>query len=153
MYVGWGGETYLEKKRYVCMYAWSKRTYLKSRGMYVCRRHRRVVHSHHVCMSGTGMYVCMYVGMYVCMYVCPGKHTYRVNYRYVWYVCMSGYMCNTDVYVAKECRWYLCMSKVCISGDTYIHTYLLFPETYIHTYHFPGLYVSYIPRLRRLVSI
>ena len=108
MYVCLGKETYLEKKRYVCMYAWSKRTYLKSRGMYVCRRHRRVVHSHHVCMSGETyipcMYVCMYVGMYVCMYVCPGKHTYRGNYRYVWYVCISGYMCNTDVYVAKECR-------------------------------------------------
>ena len=68
------------------------------------------------------------------MYVCPGKHTYRVNYRYVWYVCMSGYMCNTDVYVAKECRWYLCMSKVCISGDTYIHTYKPIVSPDIHTY-------------------
>ena len=84
-----------------------------------------------VCMHGPNVHtskagVCMFVGdiaesyipimyvcpgkhtypvcMYVCMYVCPGKHTDRVNYRYVWYVCMSGYMCNTDVYVAKECR-------------------------------------------------
>ena len=56
MYVCLGKHTYLDKKRYVCMYvcmsAWSKRTYLKSTGMYVSRIHRRVVHTQYVCMSG-----------------------------------------------------------------------------------------------------
>ena len=92
MYVCLGKETYLEKKRYVCMYAWSKRTYLKSRGMYVCRRHRRVVHSHHVCMSGETyipcMYVCMYVCRYVCMYVCMSGETYIPRKLQVCMVCM-----------------------------------------------------------------
>ena len=57
MYVCLGEHTYLEKKRYVCMYAWSKRTYLKSTGMFVSRIHRRVVHTQYVCMSGGETYI------------------------------------------------------------------------------------------------
>ena len=55
-YVCMSGKTYIPRQEEVCMYvcmsAWSKRTYLKSTGMYVSRIHRRVVHTQYVCMSG-----------------------------------------------------------------------------------------------------
>ena len=96
MYVCLGKHTYRDKKRYVCMYAWSKGTYLQSiPSMYVCpgkhtyRENDRNVW--YVCMSGETYIprqeeVCMYViGMYVCMvqtYI-PQKH----GYVCFWYVC------------------------------------------------------------------
>ena len=54
------GETYIPRKEEdVCMYAWSKRTYLKSTGMYDLRYIEE-----------------SYIPS---MYVFPGKHTYLEN--------------------------------------------------------------------------
>ena len=134
MYVGWGRETYLEKKRYVCMYAWSKRTYLKSRGIYVCRRHRRVVHTHHVCMSGETyipcMYVCMYVGMCVCMsgetYI-PSKLQVCMVCMYVWVHVQHRRVCGQRVQVV-----FMYVKGMYIWG--HIHTYIPIVSPDIHTY-------------------
>ena len=88
MYVCLGKHTYRDKKRYVCMYvcmyAWSKGTYLQSiPSMYVCPGKHTYLESDrnvwYVCMSGE-----TYIPRQeeVCMYVCmhgPNVHTSKAR--------------------------------------------------------------------------
>ena len=81
-YVCMSGETYIPRKLEVCMVCmsvWGRETYLDKK-RYVCM---------YVCMHGPNVHtskarVCMFLGdieeSYIpSMYVCPGKHTYLEN--------------------------------------------------------------------------
>ena len=126
-YVCMSGETYIPRQEevcmYVCLYAWSKRTYIKSTGMYVSGRHRRVIHTQYVCMYVRGnIHTQKIRGMYG-MYVCLGKHTYLEKKRYVCMYAWSKrtYLKSTGMFVSRIHGRVVHTQYVCMSGgETYI---------------------------------